>query len=162
MHLFSCLWVTLLKGKKNSNKFSVTIQRRQLQCDLLCFIWWWPQNQNQKLKLSEYQLTNCSWLQINAGSIHKKKNTFNWFFPSQKHFLRIIIMQINRLISWASIHAEGFLWMEVSSLLPRWFFKKTFHFDWPFSVCSTKEFSSSRPRTLAVLRIWGVNQHSDL
>lgn len=108
---------------------------------------------------SENQLTKCSWLQINAGRVHIKKRTFNWFFQVD---LRVIIMQINRLYL-LSVHSckEGFLWMEAVVMetlltLPplRFFSDFSFWFN-IFTVCSTREFSSRQPPTSAALRIWG-------
>lgn len=44
-----CLWVKLLKVK--SNKFSVTVQRRQFHVLLLRFVSWWPL-ENSALRIS--------------------------------------------------------------------------------------------------------------
>lgn len=65
-------------------------------------------------------------------------------------------MQINRPITWASIHTGGLSLDGGSRMVALLCFSVSFPFGGTFSLCSTQEFSSSQPHELLEhLQLWG-------
>lgn len=99
---------------------------------------------------------------------YKKEHLTDFFFQV-KTFVRVIIMQINRLLSLEHPFMQRVffgwrLWALRCCLSDLFFFFllsfSNFSFGWTFSLCSTQEFSSTQPPIFAALRIRGHHQHS--